>query len=911
MKDLFLYLLMVLVAGAAHAGEIEVASLLDDAAFTGIPDASMPTEENEQYRYDSANQRVQIQTASTTSASNDTSSFTAPINIFSHASVTNDADYHPATTTLDAIIPGFGTTDFAYAGTLELRGQAQVINGWYEITLDTAGGTFKATSGTANLFDGAPADNAALEQLLITAWNSISWDTDPFAGGGITYADINSISIEFFHETLVPNTTDAAAWFNFNSATIGYTAVTMGAPPVPAAENDTYSMWTNSPVNIPSPGVLANDSNATTAALVDDVSHGVLNLQGNGAFSYTPDSDFSGLDTFTYSAGASTALVSLVVREPGVSTRPPNIVLIFADDLGFADVGYHYDYYGEAISADVETPNIDSMASNGVWFSNGYATAPVCGPSRAGLLTGRYQNRFGAEDNTGPYKAFPGDIGTPLTETLLPARLKALGYTTGMMGKWHDGKAIDYYPSRRGFDEVFGFNNGASGYFVGYNDQTTSIKDTNGVVLAVASTNPLYRDELPVEREDDYITDAFGREAVAFIERHHQKPFFLYLSFNAVHGPLQYKQEDYDRFAHVTDDMRRKCLAMNWSMDENIGKVLEALRQYGLEEDTLIIFLSDNGGKPGGNGSYNDPLRGQKGELWEGGIREPFCIQWKGHLPANVRKDYPVISLDVLPTAVAAAGGTLSTNDAIDGVNLLPYLKGEAAGEPHDFIHWRHNKKWVVRDARWKLIDVNYTDGNPPELYDLPNDMSETTDVAAVYPAIAAALQAEHDAWNATLMPKQWGWDSSLPYYDAFFNTSSIPNAVDAPMVSQEWIASNTWQSGTSMDVTADEDSDGFANLYEFARGSDWTMPSSTPQPASFSGSVFPELTFKRRADFSDYYIDFYVESIPDLASTHWNSIGWTQVDVQDAGDGVHEVVTYRYFQPMAQGFFRQRVNSP
>ncbi len=319
----------------------------------------------------------------------------------------------------------------------------------------------------------------------------------------------------------------------------------------------------------------------------------------------------------------------------GVAADPskPNIVIILADDLGHADLGFQG-------CRDIPTPRIDSLAKNGVRCSNGYVSCPYCSPTRAGLLSGRYQQRFGHEFNPGPAGAKEDVFGLPLSETTLADRLKAAGYATGLVGKWHLGGASRFQPQRRGFDEFFGFLGGGHPYFPGQGA-------------------PIYRGT-EVVQEKEYLTDAFAREAVAFLQRHKDQPFFLYLAFNAVHTPMHATDDRLSRFANIADEERRTYAGMLTAMDEGVGKVLDTLKAAHLEESTLIFFFSDNGGPTmlgtTINASRNDPLRGSKRTTLEGGIHVPFVVQWKGKLAPGTVYDQPVIQLDVLPTALAAAG---------------------------------------------------------------------------------------------------------------------------------------------------------------------------------------------------------------------------------------------------------------
>ena len=297
----------------------------------------------------------------------------------------------------------------------------------------------------------------------------------------------------------------------------------------------------------------------------------------------------------------------------------PNIVYIIADDLGYADIG------AQGLSKDVKTPNIDAIAKAGVRFTSGYVSCPVCAPTRAGLLTGRYQQRFGFEFNPGPKAA--DTFGLPADQVTLAEALKDAGYATGMVGKWHLGTRPEMHPNERGFDEFYGFLGGAHDYN-----------------KAGKGTNALLRNREPV-RLTGYLTDAFGREASAFVDRHGGaraqagdagKPFFLYLTFNAVHTPMQSPKRYLERFPDVKNKQRRTMLAMLSAMDDAVGQVTAALAKHGQDGNTLIVFHADNGGPTKGNGSLNTPLSGFKGGVREGGISVPFLMRWTASLTAGL-----------------------------------------------------------------------------------------------------------------------------------------------------------------------------------------------------------------------------------------------------------------------------------
>lgn len=418
------------------------------------------------------------------------------------------------------------------------------------------------------------------------------------------------------------------------------------------------------------------------------------------------------------------------------AAEKPNIVLVVADDLGYADVSFHG-------CKDIPTPHLDALAAAGVRCTNGYVSGPYCSPTRAGLLTGRYQERFGHEFNcSGPTQ------GLPLSETTLADRLKSAGYVTGMVGKWHLGESADRHPQRRGFDEFFGFLGGAHDYF---ND--------GGIVRGTESVD-----------EPEYLTDAFGREAAAFIDRRKNEPFFLYLTFNAVHTPMQADDARLAKFAHIEDKTRRTYAAMTSAMDDAVGRVRRKLADAGLEQKTLVLFLSDNGGPtmPGVtvNGSVNKPLRGSKRTMLEGGIRVPFVVAWPGTLAPGTY-DRPVIQLDLHATALVAAGVEPAAAWKLDGVDLLPFFIGKNAAAPHDVLLWRFGQQTAIRDAEYKLVrydsnaDTLTGKGGQPvtaaKLYRLSDDIGETNDLAEKMPEKVAELQKRWDAWNAELPDPLWG----------------------------------------------------------------------------------------------------------------------------------------------------------
>lgn len=403
----------------------------------------------------------------------------------------------------------------------------------------------------------------------------------------------------------------------------------------------------------------------------------------------------------------------------------PNILVIVADDLGYADLG-------QTGSRDIPTPHIDSIAHRGVSFTNAYVTASVCLPSRHGLMTGRYQQRFGVQTLDGP--KYKGKAGLPASEQTLGQRLKRAGYRTGIVGKWHLGEPAEYHPNLRGFDEFYGFTGGSISYFPD-------------------GKNDLMRDRESVPKPE-YVTDAFGDEAVDFIHRHQAGRFFLYLSFSAVHDPMQASQKYLDRFKHIEDPGRRVYAAMTAALDDNVGRVLAALRRHNLTESTLVVFLSDNGGAPQ-NWSENTPYRGGKYELYEGGIRTPFFLQWPGGgISAGQRRDSLVSALDIVPTVLSAAGIVTAPTDELDGVNLIPLLKGTQQALPRQRLYWRYGPYMcAMREGDWKLLKNGVGEDQNPrwQLYDLGRDPGEARDLADANPDRVVEMAAVFAAWDDTL----------------------------------------------------------------------------------------------------------------------------------------------------------------
>jgi arylsulfatase A-like enzyme len=430
--------------------------------------------------------------------------------------------------------------------------------------------------------------------------------------------------------------------------------------------------------------------------------------------------------------------------EEGPGDRP-NLVLIISDDAGYADFGFQG-------SREIFTPHIDKLARGGVIFTNGYVAGAVCAPSRAGLMTGRYPGRFGYnQNNLGQSIPAPGffesDMGLSLLERTLAEELRDLGYHTALVGKWHLGdRHPAYHPQSRGFDVFYGLLGGWTFYF----DRSE-----------LARPNRLMRGDELVD-DEGYVTDRLGQEALDYIEARHAsgEPFFLTLSFTAPHSPLEATVEDLRANADTvyaesawgfSRDQRRTYAAMQTALDRNVGAVADRLKERGLFEDTLLVFINDNGGPGNDNASRNDPLRGKKGDSWEGGLRVPFFLGWPARVEGGRRYDAVVSSLDLFPTFVAAAGGEPGSN--LDGVNLLPFLTGRNEAEPHPALYWPSDARAAARSGQWK---AHLARG---ELYDLGADVGETTDVRHVHPDVYERLRAGWGALNEDeTEPTRWWW---------------------------------------------------------------------------------------------------------------------------------------------------------
>lgn len=410
-------------------------------------------------------------------------------------------------------------------------------------------------------------------------------------------------------------------------------------------------------------------------------------------------------------------LVSSFAAEPG-----PNILLIVGDDIGYGDLSC----YG---NKDVATPNLDSIAVSGTRFTSGYVMAPVCGPSRAAILSGRYPAHIL------PYLGNPSHsatAGLPQEHRLISNYLHEAGYRTAALGKWHLGEGPGFEPQARGFDRFFGFLSGMHDYFHAEDMEWGSIMRGRE------------KGELK-----DYLTFALADEAAAIILQPAEKPFFIYLAFNATHTPLQVPDEYLNRTAHLSPPSRQKNMAMILALDDAVGRVMNAVRESGKEEQTLVLFVSDNGAAlikgSSENGGSNSPLRGSKTQCWEGGIRVPFMAQWKSRWPAGRVIDDPICTLDLLPTLLAAANLTPPDTQKLDGLNLLSWLDGKAEKPKREPLCFKMSgTNFAIRDGDLKFVRVGPDSG----LFNVRTDPSETADLSQKRPIITRQLQAKWQQWD-------------------------------------------------------------------------------------------------------------------------------------------------------------------
>jgi uncharacterized protein (TIGR03437 family) len=640
---------------------------------------------------------------------------TATIEVFAHQSTTPT---HTGTVSVVAAAPGLFTTDATG------RGQVAALNLDYSINADFdrwPGARPELAGGVVSLYaTGLGATNPLVADGEAAPLSPLARDT------GVPTVTIGGVDAPVLFSGLAPGF--VALWqINVQipdnlptnmttSIRVSKGRASLEATLAVAGKQDFATL--SGTVNDGLSGArLANASVSNGSRLVRTNAQGEFTLPvvrvGNQTLEAVAHGFITERQSVTVTANATNSASITLAKQR------PNVVMIVVDDLGYADLSVQG-------SPDIRTPNIDSLAQNGIRFTQAYVTAPVCNASRAALLTGRYQQRFGVELLTHP--------NLPVSETMLSERLKTLGYATSLVGKWHLGSTGQFLPQQRGYDEFFGFLPALHSYTV-WNQPG----------------NPMYRGTQTVT-ETTYLTDAFTREALDFIERKQTQPFYLRLSYNAPHSPLQAPAEYLARNQHITNTNRRTFAAMMTAVDDGVGKVLAKLRELKLEENTLVLFHSDNGGDPSDNASLNTPLNGEKFELYEGGIRVPVLAQWKGYLPAGVVNTTPIIALDWFTTALSAATGRAIADTRLDGVNLMPLLQGVITAPPHEVLYWRYGApQYAVRAGDWKLLFLS----NSLRLYNLADDPGERTNLANTNPTKRDELKRLYDQWNAQLPPAQ------------------------------------------------------------------------------------------------------------------------------------------------------------
>lgn len=401
----------------------------------------------------------------------------------------------------------------------------------------------------------------------------------------------------------------------------------------------------------------------------------------------------------------------------------PNVLVILLDDAGYNDFGFMG-------SEQILTPHMDQLAASGMTFSDAHLSGTTCSPSRAGMITGRYQQRFGYHNNVPPHGS-----GLDPAEVTVGDAFQAGGYKTYYIGKWHLGAVEQYLPNNRGFDEFYGLLEGSRSYF-------PNKEDVPGGTKAIQHNGEFVKWE-------GYVTDLFTEAALDYLDDAQQQPFFMFLSYTAPHGPMHAKAEHLEKFK---GHPRAALASMYWAADEGIGRVLARLEALNLREDTLIFLLSDNGGAEA-NQSNNAPLKGYKGSKFEGGQRTPFVMSWPGKIPANSRFDGLISAMDIYPTAAAAAGVSSTIGKPLDGVNLLPYVNGEVAGDPHATLFWHRSVEDAVRAGDYKLVGHA---NHGWRLYNLEHDIGETQDLFQQYPELAAQMLQQLNAWKREHQEPQW-----------------------------------------------------------------------------------------------------------------------------------------------------------
>ena len=457
-----------------------------------------------------------------------------------------------------------------------------------------------------------------------------------------------------------------------------------------------------------------------------------------------------------------------------VSKTPekPNILVILCDDLGYSDLGFNG-------SKDIPTPNLDALANSGTIFTSAYVAHPFCGPSRAALMTGLYPHKIGAQFNLPPNSGETIKKGISLEETFISKVLDNEGYHTGLIGKWHLGSNPEFHPNVRGFDDFYGFLGGGHNYFPEQYRKAYAQQEANGRKLIWDYLHPLEHNGEQV-KETEYLTDAFSREGVRFIEEASktENPFFLYMSYNAPHTPLEAKEEDLKLFSHIKDKKRKTYAAMVYAVDRGVKRIVDKLKESGQYENTLIVFFSDNGGKTKA-GATNYPLKEGKGSVYEGGFRVPMFFHWANVVSAGKKYDYNVSALDLYPTFARLADAKIPEGKRLDGKNIWDnFLQNQDNHKDDNIYVLRHRNGFSdvgVRNNEWKAVKAYQQKW---KLFNVDNDLGETNDLSAKFPNILKNLVTEAATWSEShIQPQFWhdektgiDWkDDKMPRFDKTF----------------------------------------------------------------------------------------------------------------------------------------------
>lgn len=443
-------------------------------------------------------------------------------------------------------------------------------------------------------------------------------------------------------------------------------------------------------------------------------------------------------------------LISSAATIASEVNKRPNILVILTDDMGYADVGFNG-------SPDIRTPSLDQLASEGVVLTSAYNAHPFCGPSRAGIMTGRYPHKFGSQFNL-PTSNRSGGLGVPTSEVFISKVLQDAGYRTGAIGKWHLGEEEEFHPNNRGFDEFYGFLNGGHDYFPKKYKPQYERQRKQGLNHSIFHYLRPFERNGKEEEETEYVTDGLSREAVSFIKKSasdEDQPFFLYLAYNAPHSPMQAKEEDMAQFPEIKDKKRKVYAGMVYAVDRGVNKIVKALKDTGQYDNTLIVFFSDNGGKPN-LGANNHPLRGRKGNVLEGGYRTPMFFHWPEQVPDGQTFTHPISTLDLYPTFAKIAGAKIPKHKKLDGKDIMQGLITGTNPRPGEMIYAvRHRKGYSEAAARrdnWKIINT----GKKWQLFDVANDSSESKDMSSKHPLIVREMVAEMELWSWTNPQPLW-----------------------------------------------------------------------------------------------------------------------------------------------------------